>query len=395
MSIKRPLHLLARYWNVASITITMEKINVAKPYFPREDVDDILKEIKSIFDSGMLMQGKFVKRFEELFARYVGREYGRATNSATSALQGGLNYYDVKNREVLVPVNTFLASANAVLFEEGMPVFVEINPDTLCMDMEDMKMRVTPKTKGVIFVPLSGFIPPNMKAIQKFCKDRGLFLIEDASHAQGSRHNGKMAGTFSDAAIYSFLATKVITTGGEGGIMLTDEEEIAKRVESLRFHGEDFKRGIQDRIGYSWRMTEIQAIAGITQVKRLEEIADKRMAVGRRYNEAFQKIPKLKIIPVPDGDRAVYYKYPIILDSSLKRDKVRERLEKEFSIESGTSYWPPCHLQPAYRKKFGYKEGDYPIAEDVLNRTISLPIYTAITDEEINRVIEAMQKICL
>lgn len=373
----------------------MEKIPIAKPYFPKEDIDEILKNISSVFESGMLMQGTFVRQFEEKFAAYVGKKYGRATNSGTAALQAILNYYTVSGHEILVPVNTFLASANAVLFEGGIPIFVDIHPDTLCMDIEDMKKRVTSKTKGVIFVPLAGFIPSYMEEIQKFCKQRGLFLIEDASHAQGSRHNGKMAGAFSDAAAYSFLATKIITTGGEGGIVLTDSAELAKRVESLRFHGEDIKRGIQNRVGYSWRMTELQAIAGITQVKRLEEIAEKRMSIGTTYNKAFGDVPKLTTIPVPKGDRNAYYKYAVILDTPLSRERIKERLEKEFLIASGTSYWPPCHLQPAYREKFGYKEGDYPIAEEILTRTISLPIYTAMNDEEVNRVIEAMRTICI
>lgn len=371
----------------------MEKIPIAKPYIPQEDVKEILTNIGSIFDSGMLMQGTFVRQFEESFAAYVGRSYGRATNAGTSALQAALNYYEIKDKEVLVPVNTFLATSNAVLFEGGKPVFVDIDPHTLCMSFKDMEARLTSRTKGVIFVSLAGHIPSYMEKIQQFCKDKGLFLIEDASHAHGSRHNNHMAGAFGDAATFSFLATKIITAGGEGGIVVTNDEALAKRVESLRFHGEDFTRGIQNRIGYSWRMTEMQAIVGLTQVKRLEEIAEKRMAIGSAYNKAFKNIPALTIISVPDGDRDAYYKYAIILDKKLSREQVKERLDKEFFIASATSYWPPCHLQPAYKEAFGYKEGDYPVAENILSRTISLPIYTAMGDKEIQRVIEAMSAI--
>jgi perosamine synthetase len=372
----------------------MEKISIAKPYFPKEDVEEIIKNVREIFETGMLMQGKFVEAFESEFAAVCGAKFGSAVNSCTSALQALLEYYDVRGKEVLVPVNTFLASANAVLFAGGKPVFVEMDPETLCLDVDDMKKRVTPNTKAVMVVHLSGLIPPRIEEIQEFCKEKGLILIEDASHAHGSEHNGKVAGSFGDAAAFSFLATKVITTGGEGGIVVTNDENLVRRVKSLRFHGEDKTRGVQDRIGNSWRMTEMQAIAGLVQARRLKEIAKRRMEIGQMYSKALSLLSKIKVIEVPDGDINAYYKYPLTLLPPLKRGEIKERLAEEFKIASGTSYWPPCHLQPAYKKEFGYKEGDYPVAEDVLNRTISLPMYCGLSDEEISRVINAVKNVC-
>jgi len=372
----------------------MKKIQVAKPYFPEEDIERILKDIRSVFESGILMQNKFVKAFEESFARYVGVKHAVAVNSGMSALLGILSYFDIKDQEVLVPVNTFLATANAVLVCGGNPVFVEMDSASLCMDVEDFKSRITGKTKGVILVHLAGLIQPRIEEIRTICKEHGLFLIEDAAHAHGSSHNGQIAGSLGEAGAFSFLATKVLTSGGEGGIVTTDNEGLAKRVVSLRFHGEDDIRGIQGRVGYSWRMTEMQAIAGLAQVRRLNEIVEKRMEIAKTYDTAFSTLTRVSTVEVPKGDRVAYYKYPLILEESLKRQDVAKKLEDEFGIQTSVTYWPPCHLQPAYRKKFGYKEGDFPVAEDVLNRTISLPIFCDLTEKEIHRVIAGVQKVC-
>lgn len=372
----------------------MNKVQVAKPYFPEEDISEILVNIRSVFESGMLMQGKFVRRFEEGFADYVGVKYARAVNSGTSALLGILSYYDVRDREVLVPVNTFLASANAVVFAGGQPVFVDIDPDTLLVDLDELTRRATPKTAGVILVHVAGLISQDLDRIRDFCARKGLFLIEDAAHAAGSSRQSQKAGSLADAAAFSLLATKIITAGGEGGLVSTNDEALAHRITSLRFHGEDFKRGIQDRIGYSWRMTEIQAIAGITQVRRLDEIVSRRMEIATAYDRAFASLPTVRPLRTAEGDRIAYYKYPLRLMPPLDRQAVQARLDGEFDIRTGTSYWPPCHLQPAYREAFGYREGDYPVAESVLNETIALPMHCHLTSDEVRRVIHAVGTVC-
>ncbi len=372
----------------------MEKIQVAKPYFPEADIVEILANVREVLESGMLMQGKHVARFEEAFAAYVGTRFARAVNAGTSALLGILNYYDVRDRDVLVPVNTFLASANAVLFAGGRPVFVDIEADTLLMDVDDLERRLTPKTKGVMVVHVAGLIPENLDRIRGLCRERGLFLLEDAAHAAGSGRGARRAGGLGDAAAFSLLATKVITAGGEGGMVTTDDEALAHRITSLRFHGEDHTRGIQDRIGYSWRMTEMQAIAGVTQVRRLDEIVTRRMAIAAEYDSAFVTRERVRPLRAVAGDRIAYYKYPLRLLPPLDRRAVAERLDREFGVRTGTSYWPPCHLQPAYRTTFGYKEGDFPVAEDTLARTIALPMHCHLSAAEVRRVIDAVTTVC-
>src|SRR5262245_6075397 len=289
----------------------MAKVQVARPYFPAEDIDEIVRDVRAVLESGMLMQGKHVQQFEEEFARYCGVAHARAVNSGTSALVGILDYFDVRDREVLVPVNTFLASANAVLFAGGKPVFVDIDPETLLIDFDDMVARTTAKTAGLILVHCAGLITTHLDRIREFCSSRGLFLLEDAAHAAGSSRQGKRAGALGDAGAFSMLATKIITAGGEGGMVTTNDADLAHRVVSLRFHGEDFKRGIQDRVGYSWRMTEIQAICGIRQVRRLDEIVERRMRIAATYDRAFAGLPGVRPLRVPEGDRNAYYKYPL------------------------------------------------------------------------------------
>ncbi|TMA47529.1 MAG: hypothetical protein E6J81_08005, partial [Deltaproteobacteria bacterium] len=162
----------------------------------------------------------------------------------------------------------------------------------------------------------------------------------------------------------------------------------------LRFHGEDSKRGVQDRIGYSWRMTEIQAVIGATQVRRLDEIVARRMAIAATYDAAFRALPRVQPLHTPAGDCNAYYKYPLKLAPSLDRRAVQQRLDAEFGVRSGTSYYPPCHLQPAYREAFGYREGDYPVAEAVLAQTIALPMHCDLTEEEVRRVIDGVVAVC-
>lgn len=372
----------------------MAKVQVARPYFPTEDIEVILNEIRAVLESGMLMQGRQVRQFEEEFAAFCGVKHACAVNSGTSALMGILDYFDVRDREVLVPVNTFLASANAVLFAGGKPVFVDIDPETLLIDFDDMVARTNSRTAGLILVHCAGLITAQLDRIREFCSSRGLFLLEDAAHAAGSSRQGRRAGALGDAGAFSMLATKIITAGGEGGMVTTNDEALARRIVSLRFHGEDHKRGIQDRVGYSWRMTEIQAICGIRQVRRLEEIVDRRMRIAAIYDRAFASLPNVRPLRVPEGDRNAYYKYPLTLAPPLDRVAVQTRLDQEFDVRTGTSYYPPCHLQPAYRERFGYREGDYPAAEDALARTLALPIHCDLTDDEIHRVIDGVRAVC-
>ena len=365
-----------------------------KPYFPKEDIKTILRDMETVLRSGRVFNGPFLAAFEKEFARACGTTYAVGLNSCTSALEIILRYYNVEKGEVIVPVNTFLATANAVLYAGGRPVLADIHTETLCLDPAALKRNITKKTKGVIVVHLAGLITPHIKEIRDICHRHNLFLVEDAAHAHGARALGKTAGSLGDAAAFSFYATKVLTSGGVGGALTTSSKKLDTFARSLRFHGEDKKRGIQDRLGNDWFLSEPQAVIGLSQIQRLPEILKKRSAVARAYNAAFKDLSSVSVFPVPLGFIHSYYKYPLFLKGSLRREQVSEELKKR-GVSAGTSYWPPCHLQPVYKKMFGYKRGDFPIAESVLERTIALPMYTGMTKEEVAYVIDQVQFVCV
>jgi len=370
----------------------MMNIPTTKPYFPPEDIEEILKGMEEILSGGRLIKGKFLSVFEEEFARFIGTKHAIAVSSGTAALEILYRYYGVAGKEVITPTNTFIATSNAVLFAGGRPVLADMDADTLCLDAADVEKRMTPQTRGVVLVHIAGFITPRIEEIKLLCRAHNLFFVEDAAHAHGSSYKHIQAGAWGDAAVFSCLATKVMTTGGVGGVITTNNDELARIARSLRFHGEDKTRGIQDRLGNDWMMTEPQALIGYVQTKRLAEIVKKRMAVAQRYDEAFQKLHHIKPFLLSSGMTCGYYKYPLLIDSVEKHGQMKKKLE-ENGVATGGSYWPPCHLQPVYRKEFGYKEGDFPIAEDMLSRVITLPIYAGMTDEEVAYIIDAIKRL--
>ena len=371
-----------------------------KPYIPEADIKPLLKDMEKILRSGRLLNGPYLRAFEEAFAKQAGTRYAIGVNSATSALQTILQFFDVHGREVITPTNTFIATSNAVLYAGGSPVLADMHPETLCLDIEDVRRRITKKTKGVVLVHLNGLITPHIKEIKKLCKKHNLFLIEDASHAHGARAYGRMAGSWGDAAAFSCLATKPMTTGGVGGVITTNDKKLAAFAHSLRFHGEDKTRGLQDRLGNNWSLTEFQAALGLSQTRRLREIVKKRMAVASAYDKAFSKLPGVKVFKVGPllasrsdlrGFLNSYYKYPLLLKSAKERTRMATLLKKK-GIGTGGIYWPPCHLQPIYKKLFKFKKGDFPVAEDILSRTIALPMYTGMKREEIGHVVQEVKK---
>ena len=201
------------------------------------------------------------------------------------------------------------------------------------------------------------------------------------AHAHGASRNGIPAGAWGDAAAFSFYATKVITSGGLGGMLTTNDAKLADYARSVRFHGEGKARGLQERLGNDWSLSEPQAIIGLAQTKRLKEIVKKRMAIAAAYDRAFAKLSHVKLFPLPPKTVHSYYKYLLLLESEEEKKHVAVAL-KERGVATGSLYWPPCHLQPVYQKKFGYKKGMFSVAEDILSRAMALPMYTGMTKKE-------------
>jgi dTDP-4-amino-4,6-dideoxygalactose transaminase len=364
-----------------------------KPYFPKSDVEKIKHHVEKILESGMLTMGIYTREFEEKFAQLCDIKYAIAVNSGTAALDIILRSMKLQQGdEVLLPTNTFSATAASVVFAGGKPILTDINPSSLCMDVEDLEDKITSRTKGVIVVHVGGLICPEINNIRKICEDKGLFLIEDAAHAHGSKIDGRSAGSLADAAAFSFYPTKVMTTG-EGGMITTSDERIAKMAMILRDQGkENFSSSIIVELGYNWRMDEISAAIGIVQLKRLNEIITKRNIIARIYDQAFDRMSGLKPLKTPPNILNNYYKYVAILDKDIDREKLKAKLRDKGVRCGGEVYWPPLHMQPAYQRLLGTKPGDFPKAEDVCRRMICPPMYTDMSVEDANYVIEKFKE---
>jgi len=361
----------------------------ARPFFNDEDIDDILNDIRNSLKSGMLTMGQNIDRFENQFAKYVGVRYAIALNSGTSALEVALRYFDVKNKEVIVPTNSFVASANAVIFAGGEPILCDIKKETLCIDPDDLRKRITPKTKGVIVVHLAGLIPPQMKELQDICSKNNLFLIEDAAHAPGAIFDNKKAGSLGDVGCFSFFPTKPMTTG-EGGMITTNDSNLTDFAKSLRHHGKE--GDVHTRMGYNWRMSEIHAVLGIYQLKRLDEYIMKRNQIAKKYAEGLEKIKGINLISVPTNIVHSYWKYPIILTNGLEALALQKTLKNKYNIATGTLYYPPIHLQPFYIQRFSYKEGMLPSSEEILKKETCLPMFVGLSEKDIDHVIDSLKK---
>jgi len=365
----------------------------AMPYFPTEDIEKMKDYMGKILQSGMLTIHTFTKEFEDQFAKLCGVKYAIAVNSGTSALEIALRALKVKNGdEVLVPTNTFTATAATVIFAGAKPKLTDINSKTLCIDAENVQKNLTPKTKAVIVVHIGGLICPEIDEIREICQEKKIFLIEDAAHAHGSTINQRSAGALGDVGCFSFYPTKVITTG-EGGMITTNDDEIAKKARILRDQGkESFNSNIIVDLGYNWRMPEISAAIGLTQLKRLPEIIEKRNKIAKYYDKALKENVNIEPLKIPTNILNNYYKYVAFLDENLDREKLKEKLRAKGVKCSGEVYWPPLHLQPVYRQLLNTKEGDFPNAESACKRMICLPLYTQMTIEDAQYVIEKLRE---
>lgn len=370
------------------------EIPPVKPYFPKEDVQTIHKHIDKILNSGMLTLGEYTRNFEAEFSKLCKVKHAVAVNSGTSALEIALRSLGLKKGdEVLVPTNTFAATAAVVVLAGGKPVFTDIDGKTLCMNLENVRKYTTKRTKGVMAVHIGGLVCPEIKAIKKFCEGRKMFLIEDAAHAQGSLFDGKPAGSFGDAGCFSFYPTKVMTTG-EGGIITTNRDDVVRKATVLRDQGkESFSSNDIIEVGYNWRMTEISAAIGLTQLARLNEFIKERNDIARLYDEELGKLNVLKPLEIPRNALSNYYKYVAFVSAGISRDEFKQKLRAKGVKPSGEVYWPPLHMQPVYKRLLKAKEGDFPVAEEACRRMLCLPIYSQMTTDEARYVIKRVNEV--
>jgi len=355
-------------------------IPIARPLIGEEEKQAVLE----VLDSGMLTQGPRVKAFEEAFAEMCGVRYAVATSSGTTALHVTLLAHGIgPGDEVITTPFTFIASANSILYVGARPVFVDIDPATFNIDPAQIEAAITPRTKAIIPVHLFG-LPCDMDAILKIARQHNLIIIEDACQAHGARYNGQCVGSFGTGC-FSFYPTKNITSA-EGGMITTDDEEIAERCRVIRQHGMR-RRYYHDELGFNFRMTDVHAAIGLAQLQKLERFNEARIANACFFNE---HLARVTIPIVPDGYRHVFHQYTIRVPDG-RRDAVLEGL-REKGIGTSVYYPVPVHKQRVYVER-GY-EGTFPEAEQAAAEVLSLPVHPGLSSADLETIIAAVNELC-
>lgn len=368
--------------------MTASKIPFYRPSFSDAQRSAIARSMDEILTSGLLMLGPYLAGLERTFSTLAGTTHAIGLNSATTALQIALTKFDVRDHEVLVPAAAFLTDASAVIFAGGRPVLVDIDPETLSFDLEDLERKLTPMTKGVIWVHLAGFIAENWRDIVRWAKDRGLFLIEDASHAHGATVAGRAAGSLGDVGVFSFYPTKVVTAG-TGGMMTTNDVEIATFAREMRVFGKSASGEIL-HIGNDWFLDEIRACVGFHHASALDRQLARRRDLAARYGAGLANQYGLRLFPVAADQAPSWYHYPIILPDQARLEAVSRALMTEDGIATKVIY-KPIHEETAFRF---LNQGGLLGAETALGRTLCLPMFVDMTDEEVDRVCDAVRLRC-
>ena len=369
------------------------------PYGHQQIDKSDIASVARVLKGDWITQGPAVEQFEQAIARYCKVKYAVAFSSGTAALHAAYAAAGIgPGDEVITTPMTFAATANAIVYCGGKPVFADIQEDTLNINPEEIKKKITKRTKALAPVDFAGH-PAELDSIKKIAREHNLFVIEDAAHALGSEYNGKKVGSFSDMTIFSFHPVKAITTG-EGGMIVTERKDFYERLMAFRNHGIIKKPGkgpwyyeIQTP-GYNFRLTDMQCALGLSQFKKLDKFVQRRREIVRQYNQAFRNVPGL-MLPIEKAyAKSAYHLYPIRLRLELLktgRRKIFEALrEKGLGVQV---HYIPLHLHPFYKKTFGYKKGDFPNAERYYERTISIPLFPGMTHAQARYVIKTIRTI--
>jgi perosamine synthetase len=367
------------------------RIPAAKIQFLPEDRTWISERISEVLATGQLTLGKYGKQFEEEFARFCGCRHAISVNSGTSALEIILRSLGVEGKDVLVPTNTFFATAAAVVHAGGRPVLLDTDPEYFSISPEDLERSLTAKTAGVVIVHIGGIVTPAISDIQELCRKKGIWLVEDAAHAHGSSFKGVKAGTFGIAGSFSFYPTKVMTSA-EGGMIVTNDDRIADEARIYRDQGKaSFTQNAHTRMGYNWRMSEPHAIIGLKHLERLPAMIADRQKVARIYDAGLSGLQNLKPLIIPSGGVCNYYKYIALLKEVRDRKALKSLLREEHGVSlSGEVYEEPLHKQPVFEQ---YTTRPLPVSEDCCSRHICPPVFSGMTEDEAHWVVNALKEV--
>lgn len=362
------------------------RIPVAEPLLGEGELKNVTEAIASGWISS---KGKFIPEFEEVFASYCGVKYGVATSNGTVALHLALAAMGIgRGDEVIVPVLTFVATANAVTYTGAKPVFVDSCPNCWCLEADKIEEKVTKNTKAIIPVHFYGH-PCSMESIMDIAKRHNLYVIEDAAEAHGAEYKGKKVGSFGDIGCFSFFGNKIITTG-EGGMCLTNDKELTKKMRILRDHGMNpDKRYWHDVVGFNYRMTNMQAAVGVAQLARLDEFVEKKRVIAKWYSEGLRELERnglIKLHPEMSWAKCVYWMYSILVEDNFGggRDNLMETLEAK-GIETRPFFYP-ISLMPPYKNT-----ESFPIAQQLSKKGISLPSSVKLTRGDVERIVHELK----
>jgi perosamine synthetase len=372
------------------------------PYGKQSIDEEDIRAVVEVLRSDWLTTGPKVAEFEELFARKVGASHAVAVSSGTAALHAAAYALNIgPGDEVIAPAMTFAATANCVVFQGGTPVFADVDPETLLLDPASAEARITRRTRAIIAVDYAGQ-PCDYDALRAFADRNSLALADDACHALGGMYKGRPVGSLADLSTFSLHPVKHITSG-EGGVVTTDDPDLAKRMRFFRNHGittdhrqrEDLGSWFYEMVdlGYNYRLTDFQCALGASQLRKLSAWVLRRREIAAQYDAAFADAPGVRPLAVrPDAYHA-YHLYVIRLEA---REPGRDRATVFRSLrEAGIGvnvHYIPVHLHPYYRKRFGTRPGDCPVAEDAYERILSLPMYPGMSNGQVDEVIGAVRR---
>lgn len=362
-----------------------------QPYFFEDDIEWILKNFREILEGkSFLSTYKHTEEFENLFSKYIGTKHGVGCNSGTSALELICRSVGVDGKEVILPSNTFIATANAILNAGGVPVFADCGDD-MCLDADDTISRVTPKTVAIMLVHIGGIVSESTIKLRDYCVKNNIYLLEDAAQAHGSSLQDTKAGAFGTAAGFSFFSTKVMTTG-EGGMVTTNNVALVTKMKSIREFGKvkkDIYINYHTSIGYNWRMPEVAALMGLAQLRALPKFLERRREIANVYDSLIRGNQDITIIKSSEPQSHNYFKYTIVLPNHDRALVHKALLEKGIS-PSGYIYEIPLHKQPVFPSAHQFS---LPKTEFLSAHHLCLPIFYTMTDTQVETVANTLKSI--
>lgn len=365
-------------------------------WIDKRDIEEVVKVLKSDW----ITTGPKVKELEDKICKYIGCKHAVAVNSGTSALDIAVQTLNLpESSEVITTPFTFVATSNAVLYNNLKPAFADIEKETRNINPEEIRKKITDKTKAIIYVDYAGQ-PCDIKEIKEIAEEHDLYLVEDACHAFGAEYRDKKIGNFADMTIFSFHPVKHITTG-EGGMVVTNNREFYSKLKMLRTHGID--KTAMDRfgpdaswaydmklLGRNYRITDFQCALGISQLKKIEKFIARRQKIAKLYNKEFEASPEITVPYVNFDVRHVWHLYTILLDRKINRDKFFNLMRRK--CIGVNLHYIPIYRFTHYQQRFKINPKNFPATEDVFRRIITLPLFPKMTGDDVNRIIKSVKE---